>query len=433
MQRDAYQQLQAWKKAGRRKPLLLQGARQVGKTFLLKAFGKAEYQNCSYINFEEQPNAKKLFEGNIEPNRILRDLNLYLDQPINPHTTLLIFDEIQECPNALTSLKYFNEQANEYHIAAAGSLLGVKLSQAKGFPVGKVNFLTLYPLTFFEFLNAIGKTKLREFLESITTFEPIAEPLHEQLLDLLRIYTFVGGMPEAVNYYVKDENLLEIRTIQNEILKAYLHDFAKHAPTSDIMKLTTIWESIPGQLAKENKKFIFSIISKQARAREYENAIQWLSDAGLILKSYLIETPRLPLESYCDKKSFKLFMLDVGLLGAMCQLPSKVLLQGNELFTEFKGALTENLVAQALTVKYHRELYYWGKANQAEVDFLIHTDSHILPLEVKAGFSKKKKSLQIYAEKYHPAVMARTSLMNLKKDGDLFNYPLYMMERFPLE
>lgn len=430
MKRDVYQQLLDWKITERRKPLILRGARQVGKTFLLKEFGKLEYPQYVYINFEEQPETKKFFTGNIEPERILRDISLYLNRTITI-SDLIIFDEIQECPEALTSLKYFNEQANQYHVCAAGSLLGIKLSQAQGFPVGKVNFLDLYPLTFFEFLNAINKSKLREYLENITKFEPIAEPIHQQLIEILRLYLFIGGMPEAVKHYAQHENLLEIRAIQKEILTAYLLDFSKHAPTTEIMKITNIWQLIPGQLAKENKKFIFSAISKSARAREYENAIQWLNDAGLIHKSYRIETPRLPPESYADKNIFKIFLLDIGLLGAMCQLPVKILLQGDELFTEFKGALTENLVAQSLKAKYSNELYYWSSEGTAEVDFLVPVDMQILPLEVKANVSRKKKSLQVYEQKYQPKVLTRASLMNLKQDGKICNYPLYLMDRFP--
>lgn len=426
MKRDLYQKLLNWKKSLQRKPLVLRGARQVGKTYLLNEFGSNEFQSYLYINFEEKPEFKVFFEKNLDPQRIIKDLSLYLDQEISPHKTLLIFDEIQECPSALTSLKYFNEKANDYFIIAAGSLLGVKLSKNKGFPVGKVNFLDLYPLTFFEFLTAMGKDSLRRFLQEIATIEPISEPLHSQLVELLRIYTLLGGMPEVVKKYLETDNLIAARAIQIEVLKAYLLDFAKHAPSNEIMKITTVWESIPSQLAKENKKFIFTAMKASARGREYETAIQWLADAGLIYKSYNVSIPHLPLNSYADKNIFKVFLMDVGLLGAMSELPPKAVLEGDKLFTEFKGSLTENLVAQELKAVQQTGLYYWTSSGQAEVDFLITLEGKIFPLEVKAGNIGKQKSLRVYDQKYHPDYLLRTSLMNLNRDG-IINYPLYLI------
>lgn len=432
MKRDLYKQLIAWKKDPNRKPLVLRGARQVGKTFLLKKFGKSEFENTLYINFEASPDVKNFFEGDLQPQRILRDLSVYFNHEINPAATLIFFDEIQECAKALTSLKYFQEQASEYFIVSAGSLLGIKLSKAKGFPVGKVNFLTLYPCSFFEFLDATGKEKLRTYLEEIASFESIPGPIHEQLIELLRFYYFVGGMPEAVKVFSEQENLNQVRKIQKDILDAYLLDFSKHAPAHEVMKITATWESVPGQLARENKKFTYSMITKNARSRDYENSIQWLSDAGLIHRSFCVTAPRLPIESYSNKNSFKIFLLDVGLLSAVSQVSAKSILQGSELFTEFKGALTENFVAQELKVKVGGDLYYWASKGEAEVDFVIPHENEIYPLEVKAVTNTKQKSLKLYEEKYHPRYRSRASLLNLKKEDNFCNYPLYLIAKFPM-
>ncbi len=431
MKRDIYSKLNQWKTSSRRKPLILRGARQVGKTHALRAFGREAYQDVAYINFEEMPEAIDFFDKRLSPGNILKALRLYLKQAIEPGKTLLIFDEVQACPNALNSLKYFCEQANEYHLIAAGSLLGIKLAGGKGFPVGKVNFQDLYPLTFFEFLEALDQAPMREYLEELKASDVIPEPLHQQCIDYLKHYLFVGGMPEAVVAYRDTEDFDRVREIQREILDAYLLDFAKHAPTSQIMKITDVWEVIPYQLAKENRKFIFSAINPSARAREYDEAIQWLTDANLIHKSCCISTPRLPIAGYCDKKIFKVFLLDCGLLGAMSKLAPETLIKGDSLFTEFKGALTENFVAQELVSRHHESLYYWRSQHQAEVDFVLTAGSNIFPLEVKAGMSTQKRSLTIYGEKYQPPILSRASLMNLKQDGYLLNYPLYLISRFP--
>lgn len=432
MNRHAYKNLVKWKNSQHRKPLIMRGARQVGKTYLLKQFAEQEFQNYCYLNFEENDQLKDFFEGSLNPEQILKNLSLYLSKKIDPKTTLLIFDEIQECPNALTSLKYFNEQANEIAIVAAGSLLGVKLTRKKGFPVGKVNFLDLYPLSFCEFLDAMGKQTLNEYLQSINDFMPLPEPIHQQLVTLLKEYLFVGGMPEAVKRYIESSDLTIVQNIHKEILNAYLLDFAKHAPPHEIMRITTIWESIPTQLAKENKKFIFSVLRKSARAREYEGALQWLTDAGLIYKSFQVSVPRLPIDSYANQHIFKVFLFDVGLLGAMCRLAPQIILEGDALFTEFKGALTENFVAQSLKAKYDNKIYYWSSEGKAEVDFLVPIEKYIYPLEVKAGITSNNKSLRVYQQRNHPTHIARATLMNLKSDGDIHNYPLYMMEQFPL-
>lgn len=302
--------------------------------------------------------------------------------------------------NALNSLKYFCEDAREYHIVAAGSLLGVKIIQGDGFPVGKVNFLKMYPLNFYEFLAAIGEQKLRQFLEDQQTCVSIAEPLHQRLLEFLKYYCYIGGMPEVIASYASDRNLLEVREIQNEILDAYERDFSKHAPKDQVMKLLNIWEQIPVQLAKENKKFMFAAIRKSARGRDYEQAIKWLVDAGMIYKCYRVNVPHVPLSAHMESNIFKLYLLDVGLLGAMSNLSAKVILEENQLFQEFKGAFTENLVAQTLKYYQTTDLYYWANNNTAEVDFIIENEGTIYPLEVKAGVSRQKKSLLAFDEKY---------------------------------
>lgn len=315
MKRDIYQQLEEWKQSTRRKPLILNGARQVGKTYALKHFGKTAYKNVAYLNFEKNEKLGQYFEGTLDPKEIIKILSIHTEIEIEPNHSLLIFDEIQNCPKALNSLKYFCEEANEFHVVAAGSLLRVKTAGEKGFPVGKVNFLHLYPLTFFEFLSALGHEKTRSFLEEYETYEPIPNPIHEKLIQLLKLYFFIGGMPEVVAEYAKTENLKVVREIQLEILSAYEKDFAKHAPSNEIMKITTVWNQIHRQLAKENKKFIFAAIRQSARGRDYEKAIQWLSDAGLIHKSYLVQGPKFPLSVYADNTILRFFWLTSVCLG----------------------------------------------------------------------------------------------------------------------
>lgn len=430
MKRDLYEKLLHWKHQTDRQPLIVQGARQVGKTYLLKTFGNQEFKKTCYVNFEEMPECKLFFDRDLKPDRILNDLGIHFEMRLDTET-LIIFDEIQECPNALTSLKYFCEHAPEYFVAAAGSLLGVKLGGAHGFPVGKVQFCNLYPLSFFEFLDAIGKSMLREFLEKISTPDPVAEPHHEQLIDLLKIYFIVGGMPKPVSRYIETKDFKFVRETQEDLLKSYIHDFAKHAPPSIVMKITQIWDSIPVHLGKENKKFIFSAIKKSARARDYEEALEWLLNADLIYKVKEITTPKIPLESYNDQDSFKIYLFDVGLLAAMCRLSPRVILEKNQLFIEFKGSFTENYVAQSLKAANGNFLYYWSSDREAEVDFIVEHDGKLFPLEVKSGTSTKKKSLLVYQEKYQPDSISRSTLMNLNRSGKVYNYPLYLVSRFP--
>lgn len=432
MKRIIFRKLRHWKHSKSRKPLILQGARQVGKTYIVKAFAKAEFTSCTYVNFEQDKRAREIFNQDLHPDRIIKALELHLNMQINADDTLIFFDEIQECPNALNSLKYFYEQAANYFIIAAGSLLGVKLANSKGFPVGKVNFLTLYPMTFCEFLQASDRTALANYLMELETIEPIDPAVHHDLCDLLKDYMYVGGMPEAVKSYADNEDLNSVRQVQNEILKAYTLDFAKHAPENQIMRISQVWESLPQQLAKENKKFQFAIIKSGSRLRDYEIALQWLRDAGLIYTSYNINTPKLPLKAYLSNNAFKLYCLDVGLLGALAGLFPQIILEQNRLFTEFKGAFTENLAAQLLTYNDNPQLYYWTSGNTAEVDFIVPHQDHIIPLEVKAGLSSKKKSLLRYQEQYQPEVICRANLNNLKQEKTLINYPLYLLERFPI-
>lgn len=429
MKRDIYKRLIEWQNSPRRKPLIINGARQVGKTHALKHFGRSNFHNYTYLNFEKDEKLCEYFNNSLDPKELIRIIGIHTEIQIEPNKTLIIFDEIQNCPKALNSLKYFCEEANNYHVAAAGSLLGVKTAGDKGFPVGKVNFLNLYPLTFFEFLSALGQDQTRKFLEELNEFQPIPNPIHEKLIAFLKIYLFVGGMPEAAEEYIKSENLNVVREIQLEILNAYEKDFGKHAPIHDVMKITTVWKQIHQQLSKENKKFIFSAIRKSARGRDYEDSIQWLSDAGLIHKSYRIKTPKLPLSAYGDNNIFKILLLDVGLLGAQCNLSAHSLIEGNILFSEFKGSLTENYVTQEWIASTGQVPYYWTSEGKAELDFLTEIDNEIYPLEIKSGESKQKKSLLVYNDVYAPAKLLRTSTLNLKRDGNIYNCPLYLISQ----
>lgn len=426
MKRLLLEQLEHWRISPTRKPLLLMGARQVGKTYSLKAFGADRYENTVYLNFESVPALAKLFEQSLKPKAIIAALAIEMGIDIHPGKTLIIFDEVQECPAALNSLKYFNEDEPSYHLCAAGSLLGVKLAHEKGFPVGKVDFLHLYPLSFFEFLEAISQDKLKNYLQAIVNLVPLPNNIHESLLNYFKLYLLVGGMPEAVLHFVENSDLKQIRLIQANILRSYELDFAKHAPSNEVMRINQIWQSLPSQLAKENKKFVYSIIRKGARAKDFEIALQWLNAAGLIFKISNIAIPKFPLKAYASTDFFKIYASDVGLLGALANIPIKTLLYGNELFTEFKGSLTENYVAQELA-RAQYGLCYWTSENTAEVDFIIQESEKIYPLEIKSGSSNKKKSIKIYADKYKPNLILRCSPMNLKKEGVILNCPLYLL------
>jgi predicted AAA+ superfamily ATPase len=432
MKRDIYTELLEWKLSLRRKPLLLQGARQTGKTYILKEFGSREYQNVVYCNFEESPTLDQFFQRDLNPDRIIADLSIYFDTEIIPGESLIIFDEIQVSNRALNSLKYFNEKKKEVHIAAAGSLLGVKMSTPGSFPVGKVNFLHLHPMTFLEFLDAAGESRYRQLIEKINEIEPLPDAFHSHLIDLLRSYYFSGGMPEPVGHFLETGNGQETREIQNEIIKSYVLDFAKHAPASDIPKISLIWDSIPKHLARENKKFIFSAIKKGARARSYENALSWLEDAGLISRTNAVEVSKHPLKHYADAGCFKVYVIDVGLLGALAKSPVEFLAKGEQLFNEYEGAFVENYVAQQLISHFNQpQLYFWrSKGGKAETDFLCEIEDKIFPLEVKAGINPRSKSLKSYDIQFNPHVLARTNLLNFKKDGKILNVPLYAVSQF---
>ena len=430
MKRDIYAKLLSWKSSPRRKPLLLQGARQTGKTFILKEFGRNEYGNTVYCNFEENPGLDQFFQRDLNPERVLAELSIYMNLEIRPEADLIIFDEIQVSNRALNSLKYFAEQKSDVHIAAAGSLLGVKLSGPGSFPVGKVNFLHLYPMTFMEFLTAMEESRYRKLLEDVDAFVPLTEAFHIHLIDLLRRYYFVGGMPEAVKHFAETGNGWETRTTQEEIIKSYVLDFAKHAPATDIPKLTRIWDSIPKHLARENKKFVFSAVKKGARGRAYENALTWLEDAGIIYRANAVASAKHPLKHYEDTGCFKVYALDVGLLGAIAKSPVELLVQGERLFNEYEGAFVENYVAQQLVSHFPQKLYYWrSKGGRAELDFLCQFADQIFPLEVKAGINPKSKSLKSFDLQFKPSRLGRTNLLNFKKDGKICNLPLYAVSR----
>lgn len=429
MYRFAIEQLKEWKQSKYRKPLIIEGARQVGKTWLMKEFGNLAYKKTAYINFDQNAVMRELFSADIQIERLIMGLELYIGEKIEPEETLIIFDEVQEVPRALASLKYFYEDAPQYHIICAGSLLGIALHSGTSFPVGKVEFLNLYPLSFKEFLMAVGKEQYSDLLEKqefalITNFK-------QTYIDLLKQYYYIGGMPEVVARFAENKDFNEVRKIQQQILKDYEQDFSKHAPNEMVPKIRMVWNSIPSQLAKENKKFIYGLIREGARAKDYENAIMWLSDCGLVHKVSRVSAPGLPLKAYEDLKAFKLFLVDVGLLSCMTGLRQKVLLEGNSLFEEFKGALTEQYVLQQLqTLPDMRIYYYTNERGSCEVDFITDDGEKIIPLEVKAEENLKAKSLRVYCDKYKPEIAVRTSMTNYKEQEGLVNLPLYAIEEF---
>jgi predicted AAA+ superfamily ATPase len=425
MRRKIYNQLLEWKKAAIRKPLLLQGARQVGKTFLINEFGKNEYQQFIYLNFEQSRGLKTLFTGSLNPDAIIHNIGLFIGKKISIHDTLIFFDEIQEVPEAITSLKYFYEQRPEYHIIAAGSLLGVSVGKQGSFPVGKVNFMNLYPMTFFEYLQGFDEELLVESLLSIRDTKPLAEPIHEKLLSHLKMYLFLGGMPEVLQNYKDNRDIAWARKIQDDILQAYKRDFSKYTDKIQSIRTSELWNSIPYQLAKENKKFKYSDVKKKARASTFEQTIEWLKNAGLINLSYNISVPKLPLAGYTDYTKFKVYLMDTGLLGAMLKLTSDIIIKPTELFSEYNGAFIENFIASELSVLNSNELYYWTSKSDAEVDFILQVNNHIIPIEVKSGLKRDIKSLRSYQEKYHPAVICRLSPRNFNQDNEFINAPLY--------
>ena len=427
MYRNAIEQLSRWKQNIHRKPLIIRGARQVGKTWIMQEFGKTFYKNIMYINFDNNQQMKELFVAGGKIERIIIGLELYAGHKIDAANTLLIFDEIQEVPEALSALKYFNETAPQYQIVCAGSLLGVALHQGTSFPVGKVEFLDLYPLSFSEFIRAMGKDAFVGLIENrdfdmMTTFK-------QDYTDLLRQYYYVGGMPEVVQSFVDNHDFNEVREIQRRILEAYEQDFSKHAPNDIVPRIRMLWNSIPAQITKENKKFIYGIIKEGARAKDYEMALMWLADCGIVHKVQRVNSSHIPLKAYEDPRAFKLFLVDVGLLGCMVRLNQSILLEGNELFKEFKGALTEQYVLQQLKTLKDVDSYYWtNDKGNAEVDFLIDTGEEVIPIEVKAEANLKAKSLKIFCEKFKPKTAIRTAMVNYKQEEGLLNLPLWAVE-----
>lgn len=428
MERFAMEKLIAWKDSKYRKPMIIRGARQVGKTWLMKEFGRREFEKVAYINFDQNTRMKGVFEGDLNIERLILALSAETGVSIKADNTLLIFDEVQEVPRALTSLKYFNENAPEYAIVAAGSLLGVALHQGTSFPVGKVDFLDLYPLNYKEFLLALGEERFVELLDCddilmITTFK-------EKYIERLKEYYFIGGMPEVVYDFVRNKDFNKVREIQNNLLNYYQQDFSKHAPNILVPRLNMVWNSIPMQLAKENKKFIYGQLREGARAKDFELAIQWLEDCGLIHKVERISKPGLPLKAYMDLSAFKIYLSDVGLLSAMGELSVQAIVDGNRIFTEFKGALTEQFVLQQLISQLGLHAYYYSaEKSRGEVDFLVQGNSSIIPIEVKAEENLQAKSLKAFVEKYHPKYAVRTSMSDYREETWLINIPLYHIDR----
>ena len=424
MERFATEDLKKWKEKPNRKPLVIMGARQVGKTWLMKEFGAKFYKKTAYISFYNNSELKKVFDTDYDINRILSFLNIEAGFPITPGDTLIIFDEIQNAPKAFESLKYFCEEAPEYHVVAAGSLLGVALHEGVSYPVGKVDLLNLYPLSFREYLCAVGQKALADAL--LTRDYPLIDGFAEKYIYHLKNYYYVGGMPEVVDMFRLHTDYNEVREIQNTILTQYKGDFGKHAGANELPKINMVWESIPMQLAKENKKFFFGKIKEGGRSKEFESAIQWLTDCGLVYKVNRVSEPHVPLSAYKDFSAYKLFTLDVGLLGAMSELDAKSIINGNSLFVEFKGALTEQYVLQQIKCDSSYTPYYYGSEKATfEQDFLIQKDMGIVPIEVKAETNVRSQSLKAFHEKYKPDLSVRFSLLPYRDQGWMTNIPLY--------
>jgi len=427
MERFLSKELVAWKASKYRKPLIIQGARQVGKTWLMREFGKKAFKNVVYLNFESSSRLKELFVMDYDIQRIITTIEIETQEKIDIEHTLLIFDEIQEAEKGLTALKYFYEKAPGYFILAAGSLLGTSMQKKHAFPVGKVDFLQLNPLSFMEFLSSIGESALAD---QITQQQwNVVSAFHEKLIAYLRLYYFIGGMPEAVAHYIENKDLTAVREIQEMILIGYENDFAKYAPNDIVPRIKMVWHSILTQLSKENRKYIYGQIKKGARAKDFETAINWLSDAGLIVKINRVESGKLPLSAYLEMDDFKLFLLDVGLLNAKGNLDPTIILEKNKILVEFKGAFTEQYVCQQLVVKRPNQVYYWSAEKaSAEIDFVLQEKNAVLPIEVKAEENLKAKSLKVFVEKYQTGKAIRTSMSPYREEDWLINVPLYALE-----
>lgn len=430
MERIAMSELRAWKENPARKPLIIRGARQVGKTWLMKEFGRTEYERTAYINFESSKHLQSLFKDDYDTDRILTAIQIETGIQVEPGNTLIIFDEIQEASGAITSLKYFHENLPEYHLISAGSLLGVAMHQKSSFPVGKVDFMDLYPFSFQEYLRAMDLQSLLELVEKQDW--KLLKSFNEKLIQNLRNYYFVGGMPEAVQSFKNMNNIQEVRKIQRAILEAYENDFSKHAPTSIVPRIRMLWNSVPAQLTKENRKFMYGVIRTGARAKDYELALSWLEDSGLVYRVMRVSKPGIPLKAYEDPGAFKLFVTDVGLLGAMGDIDSKTLTDGNRIFEEFKGALTEQYVLQQLKTLKGLVVCYWSaERSRAEVDFLVQYSGKVVPVEVKAEENLKAKSLKSFCEKYSPETAVRTSMSFFREEVWMTNLPLYAIGQLP--
>lgn len=432
MDRSMMSKLLAWKRSPYRKPLILKGVRQVGKTWILKEFGRIHYENTAYFNFDESEDLGQFFETTKNVERILQNLMMATSQKIFPEKTLIIFDEIQDCPKALSSMKYFCENAPQYHIACAGSLLGIALAKTSTFPVGKVDLMQIDPMTFTEFLLANGDGNFAGYLENIDTIEPIPDAFFNPLREKLKMYYVTGGMPESVMMWTEARDVHAMQKALSGMIEAYERDFAKYPNIDMFPKISMIWRSIPSQLAKENKKFIYKVVKEGARAREYEDALQWLVDARLVHKIYRSSAPRLPISAYDDLSAFKIYLVDVGLLRRLAQLAPTAFGEGDRLFTEFKGALTENHVLQSLLTQFEVVPRYWTKNNPPyEVDFLIQRENDIFPVEVKSEANMTSKSLKKFKELFPDQVKLRVrfSMENLKLDDDMLNIPLFMADQ----
>lgn len=427
IKRDIMSALLKWKQRSERKPLIIQGARQIGKTWIMRKFGEEHFDYVAYFNFDASEELCREFENTKSPERLIDILRLYTECPIEPERTLIIFDEIQQSNKALNSLKYFYEDTPEYHILAAGSLLDVSLSQGDSFPVGKVEFLKMYPVTFREFLHA-DMPQMYEYLENLTEIAPLPEIVMGRVGEAYRRYLVCGGMPAAVTAMLERRGVQEIEEIQEAILTAYPLDFAKHAPGKDIPRITAIWNSIPSQLAKENRKFVYKLVKAGARAREYEDGLLWLEHAGLIYRIFCSSKPCLPLSAYDDLSAFKIYLCDGGLLRVMAKLSVDVLWTENALYTEFKGAMAENNVLQSLIAHFNVQPRYWTSEATAEVDFLLQSNTSLFPVEVKSGTRLNGKSLGIYINRFDTKLALRYSMNNLKRDDVILNIPIFLAD-----
>lgn len=429
IKRNLMDKLAAWKGKRSRKPLILRGIRQCGKTWLLQEFGRLHFENVAYFNIERSERAQAVFKGDLDPKRILMELGALGNVRIEPQKTLIIFDEIQQSSRALNSLKYFCEEMPEYAIVAAGSLLGVILSRPDGFPVGKVSFLDLFPCTFMEYLTRVNE-QLAEYCSKIDKAEPVSDAITSELEKHFRNYLVIGGMPDAIETFIETNDMQAVGEKQDDILSSYELDFSKHAPTFEIPRLFLLWKSIPLQLARENAKFIYGEVKSGSRARDLEDSLRWLIDTGLINKVSRIEQPHIPLAAYEDRKSFKLYVGDTGLLCRKAEVSVSDVLLNPNIFGEFKGRLVENYVQQQLMAMGHKSLFYWTSGNTAEIDFVIKHENMVLPVEVKSGTNVRSRSLKVYREKYKPELALRFSLQNLKRKDGLLNVPLYLIEHY---